>query len=1772
MLNNHNATPRIVINTNWIENQLEDPFRMKHSYTLEVGPLRSCLAPRLRAIITGSVMAMMLALGAVSPHLAGTLLTSKLLNRENRYSLQTFAGSHTVNPATIKLPAQISVLLLPDHFSEPEWKEVMFQVSQLASLKDRVTSFRVHALLDGTLRSWETFPKQILDELVKLKPLNSSNNGSNRRNQELKPGSEVQVYQDLGIHLPKPKVAWETLLLFFPENDVKNADLKSFCSAYLADKLSQEKFRLVHWRTSAGVTSLGSVGGDLTKGPPVGQNSGTESVFASVAKATCGAEVTTMEELSEVLSLFSCSEVAIPEVVLPKGSFQYKARLIDSVEGETVSEFPAVAQARNGPPVSPKDYSRLLQTLKRARHAAGQRDMEALRSSIGEALNLNPLHPPTLRFAARIYRQQEDWKTALQLTIPLATLVPRDASIFSDIGDLYFNLREWEKSAKAYRSVLEINPGHSRVMAKLIGIQEQQGNILQALREVQSALSRYPSEARLYFRQGSLLEKIGRLTESLGSYQKALKLSPDLEEGYLSIARIHLSQDQHAKAHRILKQAVELIPSQYKLHMRYAKFCEKQGFYQQAIAFYRQACRAEPNLASAHFRIAKLQRTLDKTKEALATLEEGLKVNPRSLQLHQLRCDLLTQSNQLPAMRKAVEHAAVTFPGNSSVLAKLAEVRDVFGDRAAEGYELLAKALEQDKATVDQLEPVLERGLVVALRDGDRIRAARLARRLVLLGRSEIPDIEEIPKNIVQTGMVVVPGGIRGLSQAAIMHGDTHPDVFVSEYVSTLVRRTYGDSGESYLRTIRHYFKTIAELRAIAKSKSRQFQILIDTDNKASTKKAKEVLTLLGWAIRQVDGRMKLELGTDEMAALRQTYLQSLGVDEMEMKSKLEGGGSYLLTIADQEVPVPFDEKFWLRRFFHKPYPSGGLLEALLDNTGAIRLFGGLLGMNHEARRLVLDVYPPKDLLEKYADMLLAYGSAISVKNKQLLLPGGAASIPRWEALVGVSPKKPKQFIRRLLSHELGKPLAYYHSLINLPVLNQNFLTHRPGRLANFYEVFQFNGSRNPNRRIVGHRNRFKDFGRELPVDQEGRVHFPGSARIWTLPPGQFAKLEEEVPSSKTLLSQTVSPENENKILISLHVTDYQVGVRKYKYLENFLAVVHIQRHWKQPMDESTALLLAQSYPKYSELFPYLISLPQQSTEQLQQFFQAARNLEQFEGANLNNVLGSFHGLLHFLVLLSQNYAMDQSETESILNNLCEQFAKANTKAHIAAAGVGILHQISQALLPTEALPAKAPESKIIAPRVTGIDGQFLTALGGQPREVEFTSNYQTTVVDISSMERGRIQEVLQLQHIPSLTGLIELYHAALKIRKNGVRDKKTIQTFRESLEELHRLEQELENQLTKVQQGHLALLEPGKASHGTRQLRKLVGKNESSEGLSQLADALLGEFNRHLKDALVGWVYAYYFSPRDLAIAEDPLLTRKHQFHVTVGTRRQIFWPSASRQTRRLQRGNYLRGPLCQIPTLTGEIGLVKAEAGESIGTDPVVERFAAAQLSGVRSLPWPHLNPLSMHLVGLKIRLAREFIVQASLREALRKNLAEALKGLLGPMRMVHLLEGVSRQELGPAFGLLSSSDLYFLANELLKNPSYSSILGNGPVRTAWERTVKVVPPGQDRFFVGLEEGRSSHCKLILPVPYEDYSNSLLTIELSKRLGHMMLTLAEAADRVGLPFEAVALLAEPAVRHLALNAGMNTSADWRSAIQAMGRLQPEILLQEISTQNLTH
>ena len=1741
------------------------PFRRNRPTLL---PFRLGRAAALRLVW---LPVLLLASGSASMHLAGSFLSPQVLSSDqDRYQFQTFAGAQAVTAVPLQLPGRISVLLLPGSYSERAWQEVELRANRLAVLKDRLGRFRLHVIADGRLGSWETSTAALTHDLSGLRSGRAGAGAGQTEPPDQEDNGAAGIYQEVGQHLPAPSVPWETLILIAPEAKISDLELKSYCSAYLADRFGREKIRLVYWEIPGDpAPDSPPAAGDSQDGP-TSEEAG-DGVWATVARSTCGSVIRSVGELTGALQPASCSEIPMPEVALPKGVFQYRARLVDRVDGQFVTEFPALSQPLDGTAVLPQDFARLLQALQNARQAAAHKNGEQLQASLKEALDLNPFHPPTLRFAAGVYRRQGELRTALQLMTPLASLLPGDASVFTDIGDLHFDLQEWEQSEQAFRRAMNADPAGSSVLAKLIGIREAQGQFSRGLQEVGSALQRFPEEAGLHARRGSLLEKSDRVEEALEAYNRAVELRPELGEGYLGLARIHLGRGRQDQARRVLQQAAGRIPNDPKLQMRYAGFCERENLDDQALDFYRKASLADPGLPGAYAGLARVQMNLGEADEALATARKGLQSAPRSVELHQLQCELLKQGHRIPEMRRAVENAARTFPGNSEVLARLARVRDVFGYRAAEAYEGLVEALEAEEASRDRLEPVLERGLLVALRDGDRARATRMSAKLSQLGRTDLPPIGPIAETTARRGSLVVPGGVRGLARAAGLQEDTPPETFVSDFVSHLIRRTYGKAGAGYVQAVRYYFNSVAALRALARSRKLEFQILLETGNESRLRKTREVLALLGWTIRRSEGRIRVELGTDELAALRQTFSSALGVDEMEMKAQLESGAPYRLTFSDQVVPIIFEERFWLRRFFEGNRPVGGLLRAFAEKIPSARLYAGLAAMNDEARRLVVETYTSRELLEVHPSSLLAYGSALSVREGALLLPGGAEAAPAWESLLGVRPDRPKRFIRRLFTQEQGKPLAFYHTLINLPEENQRFLTRGPGRLANFYAAFPFTGSAEANRRIVNHRNPFRNLLRELPLDAEGRVRFPGSARVWVAPRGWSGR-PEEIQDSSHLAIPVVPGEVEDEILLRMPQENYQFGMKKYSRVENFLAVVHLERHWEQPMAEESALLLSRSFPKYREIFPYLASLPKPSTQLLQRFFQAARNIEEIDLDSLNATLGQFHGLLQTLVLLSENRALDESEIASILDAVCQKYAQARTESDFTEATVAILRLLERAL-PSPSPPAENGSSsaakrygsrlKILAPQSTGIDSRLMAALGGNSKKVEFESGGRTAAIDAGSINRERIEEVLRVQRVPSLTGLMDLFDAAMAVRRSG--DKAVLDTFKRTLGELHALEQQLENQLTEAQQGNASFLRRIRTSKWMRQLNDATANRNRSDSLSQLSQELVSQLGESLKDALVGWVYAYYFSPRDLAVAEDPLLTRKHQFHVALGSGRRYYWPPASRQTLRRQTGNYLRGPLCQIATLTGEIGLVKAEAGESIGTDPVVEGFAAAQLSGVRSLPWSHLNPLSMHLVALKLRLAREFLARSALQPNLQQNLAQLVEGILGATRRAQLLEAVAKRELEGIFAMLSSSDLYYLGSRLW-DQDRAALLGDGPVREALEHASALVPPHQDRFFAGSELGNRIYCKRLPPPPYEEYNNALLTHHLSRRLGHLMLTLAELADRFGLPVEALALAAEPAVRHLALNAQMNNSADWRGALRAMSQLPLEELVRQVA------
>src|SRR5262245_33437992 len=426
-----------------------------------------------------------------------------------------------------------------------------------------------------------------------------------------------------------------------------------------------------------------------------------------------------------------------------------------------------------------------------------------------------------------------------------------------------------------------------------------------------------------------------------------------------------------------------------------------------------------------------------------------------SLQFYLTKIDLLKDEDRILEWREAIREASELFPEDKVVLQRLASVSDVFGNHGGEAYERWAAAMERAGRPATEIQSALERGLIVALRDGERERADRLSEKLARFGSTSLRSARA---SVPARSTVVVPGGIQGFAEAVEIDPTLPPSRFVAEYGRAILERASSLSSDrnKFKNRVRLYWETVQSLKTLGRENNNGTEISIDIRTNQDFDRAQKILNLLGWRIVRVKNKVLLEVGSDVDAAVRQTFASALGVDELSMKNRLEDGQTVTFKITDERASVIFDEPYWLNTILTQPRPrSRSLLEEMLENPQVARLYIDLASMNDETRRAVVRSFDSGELLMQ-SQRLSFYGSSIAIEDGGIVLPGGDQAVGAWTRLVEVSPDSPAEFIKNLVRKDKGKLLAYYHSLAVLPQDHQRFFTRTPQRLSAFYKVFPF--------------------------------------------------------------------------------------------------------------------------------------------------------------------------------------------------------------------------------------------------------------------------------------------------------------------------------------------------------------------------------------------------------------------------------------------------------------------------------------------------------------------------------------------------------------------------------------------------------------------------------------------------------------------------------------------------------------------------------------------
>ncbi len=954
----------------------------------------------------------------------------------------------------------------------------------------------------------------------------------------------------------------------------------------------------------------------------------------------------------------------------------------------------------------------------------------------------------------------------------------------------------------------------------------------------------------------------------------------------------------------------------------------------------------------------------------------------------------------------------------------------------------------------------------------------------------------------VAGAQTIVPGGIRALAIAAHMRSGIPADLFALEYSQAILSNSEGTEGAPYVDGLRRYFQTVDSLKKVATVTPEGLELTLDARTFEGFYKVRDVLKLLGMTIngdidpstervvvatgKVLAGKIvhvSVRLGTEPVDAERQAFSSGFGNDVFALKAALEGGAPYKLKVPSDSIPIALDETFWVGQAMNSKQLNGGVLQGFVDHLPVARLYIALGSISAETRRELLQTISADRLAKQYSDLLALYGSSLSVRSGQAEVPGGASAAAAWEKLAGISPARSGAFIEMMLRKDGGKLLAFHHTLSELPLSNQKFFTRTPERLTAFYNVFPFSEKELLSQhRLIRHDTQFFDLARELPLDNQGGVRFPGGEAAWATD-----------HKASGVLRAALAADAEDQILL---------GLLSRADCESFLAVVRLERTWRVQLDAASASILAKNYPKYRSLYPYFFALPALSSADLQGFFLVVEDLDGLthgDRTQADNALAEFHGVISLLTILNGSGGLSDRDTIHILHTFCASFS---VSPGYTASALDTLWQIVAAVQDSKATSAISAASA---------DDRLLDALVGQATPITFKSGVREWTVNRADWQKDRIRRVLAFQTVTSIQVLLDLFHSL-----SSTEDVR--QTIERQSKDLIEIVPAAEDRLSPQDRDRLA-----------------------APRRSGVAFTDVDQLTPYLKSALVAWSYAYYAAPDDLLVSADRYLVRRHQFISAAGNG----WNPTE-----LQKcdggGMCVVGGLAELGAAAGNWGRTKVDAAENLNSAGIPDLAVQAVLTSIRTVPWARVTPDVLHAVGVRLRLAKSIVGRAATDERTRNTVSEHLIGIVGSFRRLEIVQALADGEPKSALDLLSSSDLFFLAESI--EPDAASL-------------------DAVNYFGGshLQTYGSMRPLLVHSSPYEEYMWFLHKDALWDSVDHILLSIAEAADREGIPADAVAELSESALRQVGKTANARGPTDWLSVVRAMNRINLIELLPEL-------
>jgi len=844
------------------------------------------------------------------------------------------------------------------------------------------------------------------------------------------------------------------------------------------------------------------------------------------------------------------------------------------------------------------------------------------------------------------------------------------------------------------------------------------------------------------------------------------------------------------------------------------------------------------------------------------------------------------------------------------------------------------------------------------------------------------------------------------------------------------------------------------------------------------------------------------------------------------LEQSLQQGTPFTYTYPATRIPILFHEGDWLALLPAKQRAGETLLDLLINDQNADRLYSALARLDPVTRTALFRSPGLKRLLF-YAPVLDFYGGRLCILNGVVQLPGGEAAASAWEALVGVSPHSPGEFVTRLLAKDQGWLAAYFDALARVSPEQQARLM-QGDRLKRLYEAYRSGAPSVDAASSVFPRNStLLLLLTRLQWGPAGEPLVPGSLSVWQEVLARERNLHHTYDSAQSFGSAE-SPED---LLKSIVASSSIVTLGGPTQIYLIVSAIDGARPADKPLSSDTARLLAVKYSQLNDWYDIFVEFPELDDASIKDFIDAAGRIDGVSNQTLrSNALGAFQAEVGLWQILARQ------------REIAEDGLNSSWQGAVQAYG-----DVSSATLLFEAA-RKSLKSIVVAAGDSAdpTEDEVVDLLAG-PRQDS------ADAARIHGELARRIRAVLDDQRLASLDTLFVLYDGLgdmAKGAKNG-----------DSLLEMANALREFELPRPIFTEGERVTWSPAVyvSRHAELQVRTDLTKVIKAPGTPAQLEAARARLVPFLRDTLVGLNYAYYEPPGAQILHSNPLFVRSHDFSASSIQGIDQIWasPTLIGIGATAGGGAYLIGSLADLPYVLAmsEEDFISPERLQAL-----IWRETVPELLVNATLPryWG-VSHDELHAVDLYQRAGEELIKDSADHPDLRGKVLSIYSERMGWGQVDEMEKSLAHADGAAAVAAqLLPADTFYLAAEFRRqypdqvaqwgpaNRELDVLARKNPTDTSPQRIAK------DFGVPHLTMAATDACALLAPEPFP-VSGGVASRLFGESWESSNLYWARLADEKGYSPASLNVLIPELTRQMVANISATSIDDWPALIRAM-------------------